>query len=165
MNVLLLGNGFDLNHMFPTSYINFLNTINFLMNTDRTQLHTIGDVWGNSTLQKRDPFIKKCYDVHVGLCHAVTLDKEAVEKMVKKASSNLWFKYLYGSIFQEINWIDFEKEIFRVIEAFTVFFENAKFRLVGKDVIFNFNDDLGAEDRYIIKSFPYFYGTLNNDFP
>ena len=37
--------------------------------------------------------------------------------------------------------------------------------MVGKDVIFNFNDDLGAEDRYIIKSFPYFYGTLNNDFP
>lgn len=30
MKVLLLGNGFDLNHKFPTSYINFLNTVMFL---------------------------------------------------------------------------------------------------------------------------------------
>jgi len=30
MNVLFLGNGFDLHHHLPTKYINFLNTIDSL---------------------------------------------------------------------------------------------------------------------------------------
>lgn len=57
MKVLLLGNGFDLNHKFPTSYINFLNTITFLREADRDKLSTIGHVFGNEKLQKKDSFI------------------------------------------------------------------------------------------------------------
>ena len=41
MKVLLLGNGFDLNHKFPTSYINFLNTVTFLKEIDREKISTI----------------------------------------------------------------------------------------------------------------------------
>lgn len=61
MIVLLLGNGFDLNHKFPTSYINFLNTVTFLRETDREKLSTVGHVFGNEKLQKKDPFMESIY--------------------------------------------------------------------------------------------------------
>ena len=50
MNVLLLGNGFDLNHMFPTSYINFLNTVNFLLEVDRESI--LPNAWAKISSKK-----------------------------------------------------------------------------------------------------------------
>lgn len=42
MDILLLGNGFDLYHKLPTKYINFLNTVKFLQNNfSETDMTTI----------------------------------------------------------------------------------------------------------------------------
>ena len=37
------------------------NTITFLREADRDKLSTIGHVFGNEKLQKKDSFIKECY--------------------------------------------------------------------------------------------------------
>lgn len=160
MNILLLGNGFDLNHMFPTSYINFLNTVNFLISADRSSLSTIGNVFGSKELQEKDCFIKKCYESHSIIYNAISLEKDKVEQMIAMARENLWFNYFSRSMMEDINWIDFEKEIVRVIEAFTNFFENTKFQLMKNQVVFNFAEYQSQEDKYIIKSFPYFFKTI-----
>lgn len=83
MKVLLLGNGFDLNHKFPTSYINFLNTITFLRETDRDKLSTIGHVFGNEKLQKKDSFIKECYKKHSRIYDGVTIDVRNSDEICK----------------------------------------------------------------------------------
>lgn len=89
MKVLLLGNGFDLNHKFPTSYINFLNTVTFLREVDREKISTIGHVFESEELQKKDPFIKKCYDAHSRIYDGVVDDKKSIEAMVDLAKNNL----------------------------------------------------------------------------
>ena len=162
MNTLLLGNGFDLNHMFPTHYLNFLNTVHFLVNTDRCKLSSIGHVFGDDELQGKDGFIKKCYIVHKDVYNTISLDKEKLEQIVLTARDNLWFNYLVKSVPENINWIDFEKEIIRVIEAFTNFFENTNFQLVNGEVTFNFGELQSGEDKYIIKSFPFFFDKIDN---
>ena len=58
MNVFLLGNGFDLHHKFPTGYLNFLNTLSFLVENYDDSINTVGQVFGNQELQKKDAFIK-----------------------------------------------------------------------------------------------------------
>ena len=107
MKVLLLGNGFDLNHKFPTSYINFLNTVMFLKEIDREKISTIGHVFGSEELHKNDPFIAKCYDEHSRIYDGVTVDKKSIEAMVDLAKDNLWFNYLSGSVAKNMTWIDF----------------------------------------------------------
>ena len=48
MNLLLLGNGFDIYHKIPTKYENFLHTIEFLKKSYNSDMKTIGDVFSNS---------------------------------------------------------------------------------------------------------------------
>lgn len=162
MKVLLLGNGFDLNHKFPTSYINFLNTVTFLREVDREKISTIGHVFGSEDLQKKDPFIEKCYDAHSRIYDVVAVDKKTIEVMVDLAKDNLWFNYLSDSVAKNMTWIDFEKEIVRVLEAFFNFFESEILKLSNNHVIFNLAELKEQEDRYIIKCFPFFFEKMDN---
>ena len=50
MNVLLLGNGFDLNHDMPTLYNDFLQTVNFLIQRTVMEGDTLGKIFGNLAL-------------------------------------------------------------------------------------------------------------------
>ncbi len=161
MNILLLGNGFDLNHMFPTSYINFLNTVVFLIDADREKISTIKHIFGDEELQKKDSFIQKCYEKHKRIYAGISLEKDLLEKMVEKAKQNSWFNYLSGSVAKNMTWIDFEKEIVRVLKAFNNFFESDIFRLTNKQVIFDFAKLKSGEDKYIIKCFSYFFEEKN----
>ncbi|MBO5338897.1 MAG: hypothetical protein J6A96_04275 [Clostridia bacterium] len=46
MDVYVIGNGFDLQHLLPTKYINFLNVVNFLISYyDKENMKTVGDVF------------------------------------------------------------------------------------------------------------------------
>jgi len=157
MKLLLLGNGFDLNHKFPTSYIDFLNTVNYLIDADKSTIATIEDVFGNEDLQEKCKNIKDAYEVHARVYDEISLEKEEIEQMVEKARNNYWFKYLSESIAEKQTWIDFEKEIVRVLEAFENFFESESFRWSNKQIIFDFSDYKNSENKVIIKSFPFFF--------
>ena len=50
MKVLLLGNGFDLFHHFPTRYIDFLSVVNFLIENYNSNFKNVGQVLGNQQL-------------------------------------------------------------------------------------------------------------------
>ncbi len=162
MKVLLLGNGFDLNHKFPTSYINFLNTVTFMREADREKISTIGHVFGSEELQKKDPFIRECYEVHSCIYDEVAVDKKSIEAIVDLAQENLWFNYLSDSVAKNMTWIDFEKEIVRVLEAFFNFFESEILKLENNHVIFDFAEFKRQEDKYIIKCFPFFFEKMEN---
>jgi len=159
MNVFLVGNGYDLHHKFPTGYINFLNTIKFLTEKYDESFDTVGKVFGNSDLQETDAFIKECYKQHCKIYDNTSLPKKNVEKMIAQVKDNMWFKYLCNSVAKDINWIDFEKEIIRVLEAFNHFFEyDDSFRFLKDRVIFDFSkfpNDI--EDRCILLHFDYFF--------
>ena len=57
MNVYLLGNGFDLHHKFPTRYIDFLHTVQFLSENCEQEFSMVGDVFGNESLKSKNGFI------------------------------------------------------------------------------------------------------------
>lgn len=123
MNVLLLGNGFDINYKLPTKYINFLNTVNFLSTMPNLDRQCVGEVFGAQSLQFEDKGIFDSYEAYQKIYDRVPLDLEAVEKLTTLASDNLLYRFLHETYNKDIGWIDFEKEIFAIISAFGEFLQ------------------------------------------
>lgn len=125
MNILLLGNGYDLNYMLPTSYRNFLLTVDFLTKQNLERIYTIGNVFGDETLMDQDEFIKDSYELYEDVYNVILLDRDELKKIVTLAKDNIWFSYFLKSFNKDIGWIDFEKEISFVISCFQSFFGRA----------------------------------------
>lgn len=151
MDILLLGNGFDLYHKLPTKYINFLNTVNFLQeNFNETDMPTIGKVFNDERLSGIDNGIKECYEKYYTTYSNFPLNIEATKKLIELADKNVWFKYLSQLINKDITWIDFEKEIEKVVRAFEHYFEKEQ----SEHISF---ESLTSLERNIIVKFDFFY--------
>lgn len=144
MNVLLLGNGFDLYYKLPTRYIDFLNTVNFLIHNQSLNIKYIGDVFSDISF-KNDKFIKSCYETHKSVFDYTPIEKDKINELVNITSNNKWFLYLIKSYNQDIGWIDFEKEISFVISCF-----QKNLPEVGKHIFFNSEN---VEALYILQHF------------
>ena len=155
MNVLMLGNGFDINYMLLTKYINFLNTVNFLSGQDLTEIHTVGDVLGAGGLHRLDSDIEKSYQKYKDAYDNTLLPKEDIERISELVSNNNLFSYFINSVNRDLGWIDFEKELMVIIEAFREF-------LAEENVTFNAERHSESRvNRYIIGAFDYFYKPAN----
>ncbi len=126
MNILFLGNGYDLKYKLPTSYRNFLLTVDFLLKHSLDSINDIGDVFGNPELYNSDDFIKDSYENYKTTYDGIVLERDTLQKIVDKTKNNIWFIYLIKSFNKDVGWIDFEKEIAFVVNCFQVFFENTK---------------------------------------
>lgn len=125
MNILLLGNGYDLNYKLPTSYRNFLLTIDFLTTSNLENIHTVGDVFGNACLHEEDKFIAGSYKAYKETYAEVLLDAKTLEELVDQAKRNIWFSYFLRSFNREAGWIDVEREIAFVVSRLQSFFDKA----------------------------------------
>lgn len=159
MNMLLVGNGYDLHHSFPTWYINFINTIQFLIDNYDASFTTVGQVFGNHKLQEKDGFIKDCYDKHSEVYNRTCLPIAEMNDLISRIKDNMWFKYFSNSVAKEMKWIDFEKEIMRVLDAFSNFLDHEEaFQAAENQIFFDFSDfPNDVEDRYILSQFNFFF--------
>ena len=97
MNILLLGNGFDLYHSLPTKYINFLSVVSFLANNTAVKVDTVGDVFGNVKLQQLDNGIARSYERYKNAYDRTKLEPSVIQKLVSLGKTNMWFSYLFHS--------------------------------------------------------------------
>lgn len=151
INILMLGNGYDLNYILPTSYRNFLLTIDFLLKHNVNDIHTVGDVFGDLNLQSQDKFIETSYNAYKEIYDELFLDKEFLQKLVNLSKNNPWYSYFVDSFNKDVGWIDFEKEIAFVVRCFEKFFIDA-------NVLFNPHKILkdGGSKYIIMKIFNFF---------
>lgn len=151
MKILLLGNGFDLYHKLPTRYDSFLHTVDFLQqHFDEKKTKTIGDVFGDQRLQDNDSFIPVCYEVYKTVYDITGIDNLKVKRLLSFAEHNMWFKYFLKSYNKNLGWIDFEKEISKVVGAFNDFLLECS----TEDVFIYPSDNA---KRYIINFFNFFH--------
>lgn len=98
MNILIIGNGFDLAHGLPTRYTDFLD------NTEKLLPHLDG----------------KAIDCKVGRCIAKKLTEEALFDEFLQITKNFWYLFFadkYVDREKDRTWIDFENEIQTEIRA------------------------------------------------
>lgn len=111
MNILLIGNGFDLAHDLPTKYIHFLEWV-------------VAE-WGLFTVLKKQNSEITSYKETINL--KVPEDKQRKSKIDKRIEhqkelwdcieDNIWIEYfLQCNTYERENWIDFESEISNVIQ-------------------------------------------------
>ena len=157
LNILLLGNGFDLHHKFPTAYIDFLHTIKFLVgHYDESTMKTVASVFGDERLKSRCKNIESSFVEYERFYKETPLDNDKVISIIEKAKTNMWFKYFSTAVEKELTWIDFEKEISEVISTFREFF-------AGNGLNFSFNARLSSERaRYIFRQFAFFTERVPN---
>lgn len=110
MNILLIGNGFDLAHGLPTKYTDFLEfikVINGVINTfekKKTVVHD--DIEWYSISENLKDIIKE------------NLLNSSFDRLKNLIEDNIWINYfLQCDMHGEENWIDFESEISSVIKS------------------------------------------------
>lgn len=150
MNVLVLGNGFDLNYSLPTKYINFLHTLEYLSTAEIGCIKTVADVFKSPKLHAQDKDIQISYEKYAQEYSAVLLNKDTVAKLSDLARNNLWLKYFLQSLCQDIGWIDFEKEISTVLSCFRDFLQNTDIKYDAVKL------PVSAIDKYILSKFNFF---------
>lgn len=150
MNILLLGNGFDLYHKLPTRYDNFLHTVDFLIKNYKPDIQSVADVFNELAVGKENHFIFECYLQHKHAYENTKLEKEKIDELIELTQNNIWFSYLYQSFNKEVGWIDLEREIAFVLDSFKEFFSSPhlQFNIAKKMPSIGY--------RYVIEQFDFF---------
>ena len=108
MNILVIGNGMDLAHKLPTTYIDFLDAIKYI---DKDLKVAGKDVNGNVVKE---------------LIKIKNTNKELFDEIKNLSTENRWIKYFNTRKNQDKGWIDFELEISRVIQLIENLRENLR---------------------------------------
>lgn len=170
--VLVTGNGFDLHHCLPTRYSDFLDVINRLMeleqggNLGRCQF--LAYVLGTqSPLYSSNTMVKNCYDVHKAVIDKTRLDTEKLEQMVHISKENIWMIFfIIRRRTERVGWVDFEKEIARVIMGFRNVIKELDKKCVEKNgyEVYLEELDISMEDYYIVTSEAFKELFINDEF-
>ena len=110
MNILVIGNGFDLAHGLPTTYKNFLDyahIFKYYNEEENKEAYLFPDKYKNYKAYILDLFKTSLTDEKKGRIF------NELEELIE---DNKWLNYFW-EINEDGGWIDFEKEISRVIQA------------------------------------------------
>lgn len=129
MEILLIGNGFDLAHKLPTQYKDFLEFTKIIKQILLANVDVNALDWGNVQTDIENIIKEEMGNKRDNLFSQNKVWKELLEK-------NLWVNYFLNcSSFVGENWIDFESEISRVIQIF----DEVRQRLTNEESIEDFN--------------------------
>ena len=161
MNIMLIGNGFDIHYKLPTKYQNFLHVVDFLQNYYDDSMTTVGAVLGDERLHEQDKFIEDSYSTYGNIYDQTKLDSKEIHHLITLANSNIWYSYLLSTYNQDIGWIDFEKEISVVCSCFQILFESdsIKYDTSKNELKIFFKSAFKSDaDRYIVsRKFNFFF--------
>lgn len=107
MNILVIGNGFDLAHGLPTKYTDFLGFVERFENLKKSSM-----IMSNGGLSNTAKPIYKYLD------KLIFENRKLSFELDKLISLNIWIEYFFGNEkYIKENWIDFESEISKVIRS------------------------------------------------
>lgn len=131
MNILVIGNGFDIAHGLPTKYTDFLEFCRMIYYfNDFCLCKSVSTMWKELNLKisnKEDVFIEflgefQYLEEKKGLVAEEITKYQKYTGIRNAVKDNIWIKYfLKNAMYQKENWIDFESEISKVIQAFDEF--------------------------------------------
>lgn len=145
MNILVIGNGFDLEHELPTKYEEFLEFVKIIKQVLAAK--TDGDLkkigWSKISTRVKEIIEKNMRNVPNNLYSKEKMWRDLID-------DNFWIEYfLECPMYQKENWIDFESEISNVIQGLDEDIKNYHFKLDG--------DSSVVSNKYLRK---FFYSKL-----
>lgn len=140
MNILIIGNGFDLAHKLPTSYKEFIKFIEQICRIENYQ-GTAREFESKIEITGYDKFNDLDVDIQAYI-HDIICDKDNpnrkvvdffeqqiqshnkgkkiqfVKELITLSKDNIWIKWFQKELNIHSGWIDFEAEISRVVQQF-----------------------------------------------
>ena len=117
MNILVIGNGFDLAHNLPTSYKDFLGFITYINVFFNGDAQTINNYKYAENFKKLHPDIQD----YILKISELNKNDKLIKEIIELSSDNFWIKYFEKCIqsneLRGDNWIDFESEITKVVKS------------------------------------------------
>ena len=156
MNILVIGNGFDLAHGLPTSYVDFLRFFHSVVEMPSfegsankynkellkeysvsREAETIRTL--NTLFEMVNPLWKRLPESEA------EFNDPVAQELCENLKGNVWYEYLYelhrrGKM-RGINWIDFESEISHIVETFDRADENLYHPISGDELGSTFPED------------------------
>lgn len=160
MNIIIIGNGFDLAHELPTEYADFLAFCKMLKevyNIKRNDTPRV--IWDDlkiklrqdiNTLRMRQKFDELYSIRRIDDSERLIKTMPPFDELNLMINENVWIGYfLAHPMYEKNNWIDFESEISRVIQS------------IDKDII----QQNASDDTIVIKiTESYFAGFFLDDY-
>ena len=109
MNILIVGNGFDLSHYLPTKYDHFMVALQALENWDEPKEDMGFDDLFGSLYEKEDYFFS--YTKEIYKTDEIKISVEQIEKLKNQLKENVWYQYFLDHVREVKTWIDFELKI------------------------------------------------------
>ncbi|MEJ2899505.1 AbiH family protein [Acinetobacter sp. NS-4] len=133
MNILIVGNGFDLSHYLPTKYDHFMVAMQAIENWDESKGDMgFDDLFGKDYWFKDDKTGEEWqnkffqYTKAVYKTGEIKISAEKIEELKKKLTENVWYQYFLDHVQEVKTWIDFERKIQQAIEVVFNFFNLVK---------------------------------------
>lgn len=186
MNILIVGNGFDLSHYLPTKYDHFMDVMGAIEAKDTGGLpenleEKEIDEWLNlleKTFQKRegiastshgmafdelfsktrDPkFIEKTKEFY--LTESVEMCAKDVLRLQYRLELNCWYQYFKKHVNDVKTWIDFEQKIEEVLSSFAQamsFIEQINNKSENSFTLGNLENTVGKRNTIVLNCFHIF---------
>ena len=140
MNILVLGNGFDLAHGLPTSYINFLEfcekVIPIYNGIDKLYISYKSNFLSDWKINNEiKDFLEDAYKSRKKENNIIYTKYPELDELYLLIENNIWFYYFKKcNKHGKENWIDFENEISKVIKSITQVMEKFESSLYSEEL-------------------------------
>lgn len=140
MNILVLGNGFDLAHGLPTSYINFLEfcekVIPIYNGIDKLYISYKSNFLSDWKINNEiKDFLEDAYKSRKKENNIIYTKYPKLDELYSLIKNNIWFYYFKKcNKHGKENWIDFENEISKVIKSITQVMEEFEISLYSEEL-------------------------------
>ncbi|NAR18897.1 hypothetical protein GPS63_11390 [Acinetobacter haemolyticus] len=124
MNILIVGNGFDLSHYLPTKYDHFMVAMGAIENWDEQKGEMSFDDLFGSLYEKENYFFK--YTKAMYQTDEIKISIDQIKDLKQKLKENVWYQYFSDHVREVKTWIDFEEKIYKSLLVVNVFFEKYK---------------------------------------
>lgn len=124
MNILIVGNGFDLSHYLPTKYDHFMVAMGAIENWDEQKGEMSFDDLFGSLYEKENYFFK--YTKAMYQTDEIKISVDQVKELKQQLEENVWYQYFSDHVREVKTWIDFEERIYKSLLVVNIFFEKYK---------------------------------------
>ncbi len=116
MNILIVGNGFDLSHFLPTKYDHFMVAMAAIEKWEESRGDMSFDDLFSSLYEKESYFF--CYTKEMYKTDEIKISVDQIKELKIQLKENVWYQYFSDHVREVKTWIDFETKIEEVLSCF-----------------------------------------------
>ena len=137
MNILIVGNGFDLSHYLPTKYDHFMVAMEAIENWDVSKGDMSFDNLFSALYEKEDYFFG--YTKAMYKTDELKISVDQIKELQEKLKDNVWYQYFSDHVREVKTWIDFETKIEDALIIIGHFFnEIENYQLIENNLSWSF---------------------------